>query len=82
VTEAADPWPTRRAGAHDINHHATSKLPGQRSQSLVGCPAQFGEQRERVIGVVAQSIVEGDFVELADIGRDLLESWIPGQRLP
>jgi hypothetical protein len=39
------------------------ELASQCSQSLVGCPAQLGEKRERVIGVVAQSIVEGRFVE-------------------
>jgi hypothetical protein len=82
VTEPADPRPARRAGPHDINHDATGELPGQRPQSLVGSPAQLGEQCERVIGVVAQSIIEGRFVELSDIGRDLLEPGIPSERLP
>jgi hypothetical protein len=57
-------------------------LPGERPQSFVGCPAQFREQRESAVGVVAQSVVECGFVELSDIRRDLLESGIAGERLP
>ncbi|CAM8620371.1 hypothetical protein MCETE4_00025 [Acidimicrobiia bacterium] len=82
MTESAYPRATRRTAAHDINHDATGKLPGQCPQSFVGCPAQFGEKRERVIGVVAQSIVERRFVELSDIRRDLLEPGISRERLP
>ena len=81
VTKAADPGPTGRSGSHDIDHDAPGELPGERSESFVGCSAQFGEQRERVIGVVAQGVVECRYVELSDIGRDLLEPGIAGERL-
>ena len=68
MTEPADSGTTSCSRAHDIDHDAAGKAPGEGAQPFVGRAAEVGEQSQGLIGIGAHRIVEGGFVELPDVG--------------
>ena len=48
----------------------------------VGRRGEVGEQRHRLVGVVPHRLVEGGFVELAHLGRHLLEVRLASELAP
>jgi hypothetical protein len=43
---------------------------------LIGGPRQISEQRHHLIRIVAQSLLDCRFVELADLGRHMFETLV------
>ena len=68
-----------RATAADVEEQPSGEPPGQLAQPRVGRRGEIGEQRQHVVGVLGERLVDGGLVELADLGRDLLEARVAGE---
>ena len=69
----------RSTATRHVEEEPAGQLPGQIAQLLIGRSRQIGEQCEHGIRILIQALLDGRFVEFADLGRDLLELRIPGQ---
>jgi hypothetical protein len=77
ASQAPDPPPPGTAPAGHVDHHAPGEAAGQVAQHRIGGAGEVGEQRHRLVLVGGQGVVEGPLVEVADLGRHLLELLVP-----
>ncbi len=68
LDDPADAAPRRRSATSEIQEQPSGESPRQIAQTLIGRAGQIGEQGERRIGVVEQTVVDRGLVELADLG--------------
>ncbi len=78
------PTPRGRAGprrATSSTSRPASRRASSRSRASVAL-RHVGEQRQRLVRVARHQLVERRLVELADLGRHLVEAGVPGQLAP
>jgi hypothetical protein len=70
------------SGPRQVQDQPAGQPPGQGAQVLVGGPGHGGQQLEGGVGVLDGQLLEGRLVQLTQLGRDLVETWLGGELVP
>ncbi len=72
----SDPTPRGVAGPRlgEVEEQLGRQAPGELAQLLVGRTGEIGQQRQGLVGVVLERVVERLLVDHADLRRDLVEA--------
>jgi hypothetical protein len=82
LDELADAARPARPTSGDVEEQPPGEPPGEVAQCHIGGAGEIGEHRQGLVRVVLHRLVEGSFVELAHLGRDLLEARVARQLAP
>ena len=63
----------------EVDHDATGQMPGEAAQTLVGRGVHVSQERQRLVGIDREQLVERRLVELSQLRGDLGEAPAPGE---